>query len=237
MAESSAATLYSAEFLDNFEVGVTLLRDTTVTEGVQKGNSFVFASAGTNSATAVTRGINGLIPGRAVDQTQYTCTLQEWHDKQEVTDFNEFQSQASIRRKMQKDQLTVLNRKIDELIITQLATGTQFTSLAAATATPGMFSQAAGILQSAGVPWNEITCAVTPAAWKYLMDSDKFAKNGQWVNRFPWMDGGPAFQNRPPVIYNWLGMNFIVCNNLTNLNTANEVCYVYHRNADRKSVV
>ena len=108
MAESSASTLYSAEFIDNFEVGVTLLRDTVVTEGVAKGNTFVFASAGTNGATAVTRGINGLIPGRSVDQTQYSCPLYEWHDVQEVTDFNEFQSQASIRRKMSKDQLVVL---------------------------------------------------------------------------------------------------------------------------------
>lgn len=230
MAESSPATLYSAEFIDTFEVGVTFLRDTITTEGVAKGNSFVFATGGTNGATAVTRGINGLIPARAVDQTQYTCTLTPWYDVQEVTDFNEFQSQASIRRKMAKDQLIVLNRKMDEEIITQLATATQFTSLTAATANPGMFSTAQSILTSAGVPWNEITAAVTPACMKYLMDSDKFAKQGEWIDHFPWMDGGPAFKNTRQ-IYNWLGLNFIVCNNLTNLNTSSEVCYVYHRNA------
>lgn len=230
MAESSAQTLYSAEFIDNFEVGVTLLRDTVTTEGVAKGNTFVFASAGTNGATAVTRGINGLIPGRSVDQTQYSAPLYEWHDVQEVTDFNEFQSQASIRRKMAKDQMVVLNRKMDQEIITELATGTQFIATSAATANPGMFSTAQSILTSAGVPWNEITAAVTPACLKYLMDSDKFAKQGQWIDHFPWMDGGPAFKNKNQ-IYNWMGLNFIVCNNLTNLNTASEICYVYHRNS------
>lgn len=230
MPESSPVTLYSAEFIDAFEVGVTLLRDTVTTEGVAKGSNFIFASAGTNGATAVTRGINGLIPGRSVDQIQYTCPLYEWHDVPEVTEYNEFQSQASLRRKMAKDQMIVLNRQMDSEIITALATGTQFVATAAATATPGMFSTAQSILTSAGVPWNEITAAVTPACMKYLMDSDKFAKQGQWVDRFPWMDGGPAFRNKNQ-IYNWMGMNFIVCNNLTNLNTANEVCYVYHRNA------
>lgn len=230
MAESSPATLYSAEFIDVYEVGVTLLRDTVTTEGVAKGNNFVFATAGTNAAAAVTRGINGLIPGRGVDQTQYTCPLYEWHDVPEVTEFNEFQSQASIRRKMAKDQMVVLNRKMDEEIITELATGTQFIATTAAPANPGMFSTAQSILTSAGVPWNEITAAVTPAAMKYLMDSDKFARQGDWIDHFPWMDGGPAFKNKQQ-IYNWMGLNFIVCNNLTNLNTSSEVCYIYHRNA------
>jgi hypothetical protein len=231
MAQSSPQTLYSAEFIDNFEVGVSLLRDTVTTEGVAKGNSFIFASAGTAGATAVTRGINGLIPGRGVDQTQYTCTLEEWHDVPEVTDFNEFSSQASIRRKVIKDQMIVINRKLDNQIVTELSAGvTQYLGTTAATANPGMFSSAAAVLNAAGVPWNEITAAVTPAAYKYLMDSDKFAKQGQWIDHFPWMDGGPAFKNKQQ-IYNWMGLNFIVCNNLPNLGTSSEVCYIYHRNS------
>ena len=53
------------------------LRQTTVTEAVIKGNQATFLVGGSGGASAVTRGINGLIPARADNLTQSTATLVE----------------------------------------------------------------------------------------------------------------------------------------------------------------
>lgn len=58
----------------------TVTRDTVTTEAVIKGNTAVFLVADSGGATAVTRGVNGLIPARADNLTQNSCTLVEWHD-------------------------------------------------------------------------------------------------------------------------------------------------------------
>ena len=55
------------------------LRRTTVTEAVIKGNQATFLVGGSGGATAVTRGLNGLIPARADNLTQTPVTLTEWH--------------------------------------------------------------------------------------------------------------------------------------------------------------
>src|SRR6187402_255633 len=101
MADSAAQTQYRQELVATFEEGMSWLRQTTVTEAVIKGNSAVFLVAGSGGAAAVTRGINGMIPARADDMTQNTCTLVEWHDLVRKTRFNIFQSQGDQRGLMQ----------------------------------------------------------------------------------------------------------------------------------------
>jgi hypothetical protein len=44
-----------------------------------KGNTATFLVADSGAATAVTRGVNGLIPARADNLTQTSATLVEWH--------------------------------------------------------------------------------------------------------------------------------------------------------------
>lgn len=79
MAESAFQQQYRQELVATFEEGTSWLRQTTVTEAVIKGNQATFLVAGSGDASAVTRGINGLIPARADDMTQLTATLTEWH--------------------------------------------------------------------------------------------------------------------------------------------------------------
>jgi hypothetical protein len=80
MADSAPQVQYRAELVAEFEEGMSWLRQTTVTEAVIKGNQATFNVAGSGGAAAVTRGINGLIPARADNNTQNTATLTEWHD-------------------------------------------------------------------------------------------------------------------------------------------------------------
>jgi len=81
MAETAFQKQFRQETVDVFEEGMSWLRQTTVQETVIKGNQAEFLVAGSGNASAVTRGVNGLIPARADDLTQNTATLVEWHDQ------------------------------------------------------------------------------------------------------------------------------------------------------------
>lgn len=113
MAESAFQIQYRQELIAGFEQNQTLLRNTVTTEAVIKGNQAVFNVIDSGSAAAVTRGLNGLIPGRADNNTQNTATLKEWHDKAIKTGFNIFASQGDQRRAMQDTTTAVINRRID----------------------------------------------------------------------------------------------------------------------------
>lgn len=62
MAETAFQTQYRQETIDTFEEGMSWLRMCTTTEAVINGNQAVFLVAGSGGASAVTRGVNGLIP-------------------------------------------------------------------------------------------------------------------------------------------------------------------------------
>ncbi len=80
MANTAFQIQYRQEFIAGFEQRQSLLRDTVTTESVIKGNQATFLIADSGDATAVTRGVDGLIPSRHDDLTQTTATLVEWHD-------------------------------------------------------------------------------------------------------------------------------------------------------------
>jgi len=88
MAENAFQTMYRQEFIKKFEQRVSLVRKTVTTEAEVNGNTAVFLTAGSGSATAKTRGANGLIPARADDLTQSSATLKEWHDLVRKNKFN-----------------------------------------------------------------------------------------------------------------------------------------------------
>jgi hypothetical protein len=49
---------------------------------VIKGNQAIFLVAGSGGISAITRGVNGLIPYNTVSNVQNTCTLNEYHAPQ-----------------------------------------------------------------------------------------------------------------------------------------------------------
>ena len=124
MAVDAQQTQYRQEIIATFEEGMSWLRRTTVTEAIIKGDRAIFLVAGSGGASAVTRGINGLIPARTDSNTQNTITLTEWHDLVRKTRFNIFGSQGNQRKLMQDTTRKVLNRRIDQDIINALDTAT-----------------------------------------------------------------------------------------------------------------
>jgi len=225
MADSAFQIQYRQEFIAQFEQGQSWLRTTATTEAVIKGNQAQFLVAGSGGATAVTRGLNGNIPPRVDSLATVPTTLVEWHDKPQRTEFNIFASQGDGRRIMQMSTVKVLNRKIDQDIISALATGTNNLGTAQ-TFTLALAMRAMSKLDLNDVDTTEednLFFAVTPAAWAYLMQIKEF-NDADLVEIKPL--SGPARRFR-----RWGGFNWIKHPHLPGVGTASESCFAYHRAA------
>ena len=232
MASVAFQTQYRQEYIAQFEQKLSFFKGSAVNEAVIKGNTATFLVAGTGGATAVTRGQNGLIPGRNDSLTQNSATLQEWHDKPKRTAFNIFASQGDGRRILQEGSVKVLNRKIDDLMIAQLSTGTVTTSSAAGVPfSLGLAAKALGLLALSDVDVEEednMFCAISPAAMQYAMQIKEFA-NAQYVEIKPFVSGaveGPTMRLR-----RWMGINWFMSNRLQGRTTSNELCLMWHRDS------
>lgn len=229
MSDTAFQTQYRQEFVKQFEQRQSLLRTSTTTEAVIKGNQAVFLVAGSGGATAVTRGINGLIPARADNLLQNTCTLAEWHDLVRKTNFNVFASQGNQRAIMQETTMAVINRKIDTDIITALQTATVNTGVAQP-ANLMLVTRAKTKLGNAQVPWDgNITFLITPGFEGYLMQIPEFS-NRMYINKPP-TDGADAAWRDKIQMYFWNGAMWIVHPNLPGVGTNAEQCFAYHKSA------
>lgn len=223
MAETAFQTLYRQELIAGFERGQSSLRQSCTTEGVIKGNQIVFDVVDSGGATAVTRGVNGLIPARTDNNTQSTCTLVEWHDLVKKTNFNIFSSQGDQRGVMQDTSMKVMNRKMDDQIISELATSTLYAGVAAATLTLSKATHAISVVLSNNVELDgNIRGLLTPAAFAYLMQvnevtSKDFVGDQKLVNL--------------PRMFNWAGITWQVHTALPGAGTNNERLFVYHKAA------
>jgi hypothetical protein len=229
MADTAFQIQYRQEFIAAFEQHQSLVRDSVTTESVIKGNQATFLVAGSGGATAVTRGVNGLIPARADDLSQLTATIVEWHDLVRKTRFNIFASQGNQREIMQKTTMGVINRKIDQDIITELNTGTVDTG-SAQPASLALATRAQVILGNNDVPMDgNVFALITPAFRGYLMQIPEFA-SADYVTKKPFEGASGAFADSPG-FYRWMDVNWIVHPNLPGKGTAAEKCFMYHRSA------
>lgn len=229
MADSAFQVQYRQEFVFGFEQRQSLLRDAVTTEFEQKGGSAVFLVADSGGAQATTRGLNGLIPARADNLTQNTCTLAEWHDLVRKTGFNVFASQGNQTALMQNTTMAVINRKIDQDIITELNTATNDTGTAAP-GSVGLALKAQTILGNLGVPSDgNVWGLITPAFRAYLMQSTEFS-SADYVRRAPF-DGSQTAWRDQPGFYDWMEVKWIVHPNLPGVGTNAEKCFLFHKSA------
>jgi len=223
MAATAFQALYDQELIAGYERNKSVLMETTTTRGIVKGNTFIFDVVDSGSASAVTRGVNGLIPARANNDTQSTLQMAEWHDLVEKTGFNIFSSQGDQRASMQRTSMGVINRKIDDLIIAALATGTVDVAASAVTLSVDVIMHALVLLGNANVPLgNDVSGLITPAGWGYLMQvkeitSKDYVDTSMVVNA--------------PLQFKWAGVKWTVHTGLPGNGTAAETCFLYHKAA------
>jgi hypothetical protein len=226
MSSTAFQTQYRQEFIAGFEQNESMLRSAVTTEAVIKGNTATFLVADSGGASAVTRGVNGLIPARSDNLSQTSATLAEWHDLVQKTGFNVFASQGDQTRIMQKTSMGVVNRKIDADIIAQLDTATIDTGTAT-TASVNLVAKALGYLGNADVPIDDVENMfglVSPGFRSYMIQAPEFAK-GEYVDVKPYAGGASR------KMYRWMDVNWIVHPNLTGAGTSLEKCYIFHRSA------
>lgn len=232
MADITYQTQYRDEFIAAFEARATLLRETVTTEAVIKGNQAVFLVVGSGGETAKTRGANGLIPARSDDGTQNTVTLREWHDLVRKTGFNIFASQGNQRQIMQMTSMGVMNRKVDDQIITIANTGTVTVGAASATPTVSLFQNGRVKLSNASVPWDSnISFVCQPSVLAFLEQAPEFS-NAEYVEVRPMAgsDQNPSWRDKP-MSYRWRNCLIIEHPNLPGKAGASEKSFLYHKTA------
>lgn len=230
MADSAFQIQYRQEFIQAFEQHSSLLRETVTTEAVIKGQQAVFLVAGSGSASAVSRGTNGRIPARSDSLTQNTCTLQEWHDLVRKTGFNVFASQGNQRAIMQMTTMAVINRKIDDLIITNLNSGTVTVGSSTTIPNVSLFQNARVKLSNAAIPWDSnVTLLCQPSFLAYLEQAPEFT-NAQYVDLRPYAGDSPSWKDKP-MAYRWRNCLIVEHPNLPGRGTSSEKNYLYHKSA------
>lgn len=231
MADTAFQTQYRQEFIAGFEQRQTLLRDVVTTEAVIKGNTAVFLIADSGSASAVTRGVNGLIPARADNLTQTSCTLSEWHDLVRKTDFNVFSSQGNQRAIMQETTMGVLNRKIDDQIVTELNTGTVTIGSSSTIPNVSLFQNARVKLSNASVPWDaNVTLLCQPSFISYLEEAPEFS-SADYVSARPYASENDAAWRDRPMAYRWRNCMIVEHPNLPGKGTSSEKSFLFHKSA------
>lgn len=230
MATSALQTTYRQEIIAGFDKTVSVLRDTVITDYMDKGGSAVFAVADSINQTARTRGLNGMIPADPLVLAQNTATLSPWHKLVTVNDFNMFASQGNLAEPMKAAVMAAINRQIDDEIISVLATGS-LTTGAATTGSAALILKAKVTLGNNRVPNDgNLTLLGTPALISgYLMQSPEFT-SADYVSARPLADGGPAYGDKR-MVYKWNGMTVIEDPTLPGAGTATEQCFLYHKNA------
>lgn len=230
MADTAFQTQYRQEFIAGFEAHQSLVRDTVTTEAVIKGHTAVFLVADSGSAVAVSRGINGLIPARADNLSQNSCVLSEWHDLVRKTGFNVFASQGDQRQVMQMTTMGVLNRKIDDQIITELNTGTVTIGSSSTLPNVSLFQNGRVKLSNASVPWDSnVTLLCQPSFLAYLEQAPEFT-NAQYVDIRPYAGQAPSWRDKP-MAYRWRNCLIVEHPNLPGKGTTSEKSFMYHRSA------
>ena len=225
MTVEAQVTTYREETVAQFEGRLSILRAMTTKETMQKGEIATFLVAGSGSDTAVTRGVNGLIPYGNPTNTQKTATLVEKHAPYELTGFNIFASQGDQKAIMRQASMSVINRDIDLVVLAELANATIDTG-AYATASLAMVMKAQAYLGDNDIPIEEednMFALVTPGFKAYLYQTTEFA-SGDYVDIKPMV--GPTRK-----MWRWAGINWATSARITGTGTTTELCYMWHRAA------
>lgn len=222
-------TMYRDEYIAGFERGGSLLRNCVTTEYMKSGSSIVFLVADSGSATAVTRGSDGLYPARTNNNNQTTLTLVDKTDLPRMNDFDIFTSQGPQREIMFKTSQDVIARTVDDQILTALDTGTLGTAAAASNDALGMFYHALTALgnNNAGVVMpGDLTAVVSTAFYANLLKTKEFV-NRDYVDVPKLVNGMPV----PMKFEQFIGVNIIRHNGLSGVGGAAEKCFMFHKGA------
>jgi hypothetical protein len=222
--------VYRERAVKAFERTTSVLRPCVTSDTINRGGTVYFLVAGSGGATAVTRGADGLIPPGDDSQTQVPVIFREDHYLIYRNGFNIFTAQGQQLDIMRDAGNAVVNRKMDQIIIQAIETGT-VTLGAITTMTQDVANKIVVKLRNAFVGEQEsdgeIYVLLSPAGFAYLNNITSFA-NADYSNT-----GGKMQEGIPQIgrWKYWLGVNWGEHTGLTGVGTAACTCLAWHKAA------
>lgn len=221
---------YRNQFVEDFQIGMPLLADRFTDESMIAGRSAVF-DVHSISGRMARRSIDGRIPRRERSATQVTCTLEEYVDKEEVTNFEAFTSQSDERAKINRSLNTRAYDEMDFIILNELSNASTSYSATAAPITHDTATKVIATMASNKVPIGaqDLTWIVSPFMEAKLQNITGYTSS-EYTATKPLDTGGNQF-SKERKIKSWLGCGWIVHPNLTGVGTASCTTYLVHRRA------
>jgi len=226
----SEAIKFRREFVETYNVGVTLLADRFTEESMDMGRTATFDVAPLGGRMS-TRSIDGKIPRRSRTDTQVPIVLDERVVKEEITNFEAFTSQSDERAKMNRSVMISVNEEIDYHILTELANATNSFSTTAAPITHKTATKAIAALgrNKVGIGAKDLTWIISPDMEAQLQNLHSYT-SADYVSTKPLETGGNQY-SKERKIRDWLGCGWIVHPNLPGAGTASCTSYLVHRAA------
>jgi hypothetical protein len=222
--------VYRERAVQQFERTTSVLRPTVTSDTITRGGTVYFLVAGSGGHTAVTRGADGLIPAGDDSQTQVPVVFREDHYLIYRNGFNIFTAQGQQLDIMSAAGNAVVNRKMDQIIIQSIESGT-VTLGAVGAMTKDIANKVVVKLRNAFVGETEtgenIYVLVSPAAFAYLNDVTSFG-NSLYSETGGEMEEGIPQLGRWKF---WMGANWGEHTGLTGVGTTACTCLAWHKNA------
>lgn len=227
--DSVFRTQYTDEFKVDFEIEEAMLRKCVHSNGVIMADVVKFDVVST-SEEAVQKGRDGLIPSLQLGLSQVSATLEKWHAPYRIDNFDVFRANPNVRGMMSQKGRAAINRKINQLIIDQLDTATNVVSgTVTSLSSLALVMSWLNPLLTRNVPVGDgkMWGLVTPTVWGQMLRINEF-KSSDYIDDKV-MSKGPAPQGRPTYqVRHWLGVNWMICNQLTGAGTATSSNYIFH---------
>lgn len=223
-------TKYTDEFKMDFEIEEASLKRCVSSSGLVNGDQVKFDIVDPGEE-AVQKGRDGLIPSLQLGLSQVTATLEKWHAPYRIDNFDAFRANPNVRTAMSVRGRSAINRKINQLIIDQLDTASNsYGSTVTSLSTLAIVTKWLNALLVRNVPIGDgkLWGVVTPTVWGQMLRITEF-KSSDYTSSGP-VDKGPP--GKPTyMVRHWLGVNWMICNQLTGAGTATSSNYIFHESA------
>ncbi len=228
--DSVFRTQYTDEFKVDFEIEEAMLRKCVHSNGVVHADVVKFDVVGL-SEEAVQKGRDGLIPSLQLGLSQVQASLEKWHAPYRIDNFDVFRANPNVRTMMSVKGRAAINRKINQLIIDQLDTATNVVAggaMAGISTLAKVESWLAPLLnRDVPVGDGKVWWLATPNCWMQMLRINEF-KSSDYIDDKV-MAKGPAAQGRPTYqVRHWLGVNWMICGQLTGKGTSSSKNYIFH---------
>lgn len=223
---------YRREFIRSFNQSVSLLSDRCTDESMSMGRSAVFDVADLGGDLAQ-RSIDGRLPRLTSNDSQVTCTLEEYGGTMEITNFEKFTSQSVEREKMYAKMMARVNRRMDKVLITELDNAsTQYNSGTAVSLTVDNLTDIVAELaeNEVDISPDNVTMLCTPKAARQLKKTAQYSSQ-DYVNVKPYAEGDQLTYSNKRQIKVFADVGIITSPLLSGMGTSTAKCFIFHRNA------